>query len=77
MGVFFSDPDVELDDIFWYNALAIEIEDSLIEREGLVTIDSVKFHNSDEELKTYSCYVELHRTGFYLRKITLHVQGFQ
>ena len=32
MGVFFSDPDVELDDIFWYNALAIEIEDSLIDR---------------------------------------------
>ena len=64
MGVFFSDPDVELDDIFWYNALAIEIEDSIKSRQGLCSIDSVKLDNTDRELKTYSCYVELHRTGF-------------
>ena len=72
MGVVFNDPDVELDDIFWYNMLAIEIEDSLIENEGLVTVGSINLHNTGQvsgnelstgrELKTYSCYVELHRT---------------
>ena len=72
MGVLFNDPDVELDDIFWYNMLAIEIEDSLIENEGLVTVGSINLHNTGQvsgnelstgrELKTYSCYVELHRT---------------
>ena len=76
MGVLFNDPDVELDDIFWYNMLAIEMEDSMIENEGLVTVDSTRHHNTGKVsgnelstgkgLKTYSCYVELHRTGFKL-----------
>ena len=64
MGVFFNDPDVELDDIFWYNALAIEIEDSLLQRKGLVSTETIKLHNTGRELKTYSVFVELHRTGF-------------
>lgn len=74
MGVLFNDPDVELDDIFWYNMLAIEMEDSMIEKEGLVSVGSINVHNTGEvsgnelstgkELKTYSCYVELHRNGF-------------
>ena len=80
MGVLFNDPDVELDDIFWYNMLAIEMEDSMIEKEGLVSVDSINVHNTGEvsgnelstgkELKTYSCYVELHRTGFDRPRIT-------
>ena len=79
MGVLFNDPDVELDDIFWYNMLAIEMEDSLIENEGLVSVDSIKVDNSahvsgkelstGKELKTYSCYVELHRTGLSIPRI--------
>ena len=64
MGVLFNDPDVELDDIFWYNALAIAMEDSLLERKGLVTVQTIKLHNTGRELKTYSCFAELHRTGF-------------
>ena len=55
MGVFFNDPDVELDDIFWYNRLAGAIKDSLEQNEGLISVD--------EELNTRSCYVELHRKG--------------
>ena len=55
MGVFFNDPDVELDDIFWYNTLAGAISDSLEQNEGLISVD--------EELNTRSCYVELHRKG--------------
>ena len=53
MGVFFNDPDVDLDEIFWYNQLAINL--SLQKNQGLISID--------EELNTRSCYVELHRKG--------------
>ena len=55
VGVFFNDPDVELDDILWYNRLAGAIKDSLDQNEGLISVD--------EELNTRSCYVELHRKG--------------
>ena len=53
MGVFFNDPDVKLDGIYWYNAMAKEISESLEKDEELIAVD--------EELETYSCYVELHR----------------
>ena len=55
MGVFFNDPDVDLDEIFWYCHLSDTIDESLHENEGLISVD--------EELKTRSCYVELHRNG--------------
>ena len=55
MGVFFNDSDVELDEIYWYSAMARAIFESLQNNEGLISID--------EELKTHSCYVELHREG--------------
>ena len=54
MCIFFDDPDVDLDEIFWYNELAYNL--SLQRNEGLISID--------EKLKTRSCYVELHRKGF-------------
>ena len=53
MGVFFNDPDVDLDEIFWYNELAMDL--SRQRNKGLISID--------EELNTRSCYVELHRIG--------------
>jgi len=56
MGVLFNDPDIGLDDICWYNTMAGAMENSLIANEGLISID--------KELKTYSCYVELHRKCF-------------
>ena len=75
MGVLFNDPDVELDDIFWYNMLAIEMEDSMIEKEGLVSVDSINVGNTGEVsgkwLRTYSCYVELHRNSFNRPGITI------
>ena len=55
MGVFFNDPDVNLDDIYWYNTLALMMSFSMEANEGLIVFD--------EELNTYSCYVELHRRG--------------
>ena len=55
MGVWFDDPDIEMEDIYWYNLLAIQMQGSLLLNQGLVTID--KEHN------TKSCYVELHRNG--------------
>ena len=55
MGVCFNDPDVDLDEIYWYNWLASAIDESLLENEGMISID--------KELKTRSCYVELHRKG--------------
>ena len=65
MGVLFNDPDVGIEDIHWFNALAFAIRVSLDKKEGLISIESIKQHDSTEkELKTYSCYVELHRNGF-------------
>ena len=55
MGVNFNDPDIDLDEICWYNALAITIWESLRRNEGLISVD--------EKLDTQSCYVELHRNG--------------
>jgi len=55
MGVFFNDPDVDLDEIFWYNELAEAINASLLRNDGLISIG--------EEVHTASCYVELHRKG--------------
>ena len=64
MGVLFNDPDVDMEDIYWYNALAFAIGESLAKNEGLITIESIKqFDSTEKELKTYSCYVELHRNG--------------
>ena len=53
MGVLFNDPDVDLEDIYWYNILAMAICGT--ENEELFVFD--------EELNTSSCYVELHRKG--------------
>ena len=55
MGVWFDDPDIEMEDIFWYNLLAKQIDVSLLKDEGLVSID--------QEYNTKSCYVELHRNN--------------
>ena len=55
MGVWFDDPDVEMNDIYWYNTLALQIRKSWIKNEGLISID--------QEYNTKSCYVELHRNG--------------
>ena len=67
MGVFFNDPDVDLDEIFWYNQLAVAIDLSLERNEGLISVD--------EKLNTSSCYVELHRKGTQLiiRLLTDHI----
>ena len=53
MGVVFNDPDLELDDIYWYVVLDELMKISLQKNEGLVTVD--------QTLNTKSCYVELHR----------------
>ena len=63
MGVFFNDPDVDLDEIFWYNELAENIKVNE-ENEGLISID--------EKLNTRSCYVELHRKGLIIRLLRDH-----
>ena len=55
MGMCFNDPDVEIYDIFWFHEIAEQMTLSLIENEGLISVD--------EELQTRSCYVELHRNG--------------
>ena len=58
MGVFFNDPDVDLEDIHWYNMLASMMYFSGVQNEGLIVFD--------EELNTHSCYVELHRKGLQI-----------
>ena len=56
MGVCFNDPNVKIYDIFWFNEVAKDMTLSLVDNEGLVSID--------EELQTKSCYVELQRKGY-------------
>ena len=62
MGVLFNDPDLDLEDIYWFNALAFAIGVSFQKNEGLISIESIK-QLDGTDLKTYSCYVELHRNG--------------
>ena len=52
MGVSFNDPDLEIH-VVWYNILSIEMRDSVIRNDGLISVD--------KELGTFSAYVELHR----------------
>ena len=56
MGVWFNDPDIEMNEIFWYNILAQHIQNSENRKEGLISVDS--------DFGTKSCYVELHRIVF-------------
>ena len=53
MGVWFNDPDLETDDLIWYNILASEIYKNKIE--------SKECFSTDEKFGTGSCYAELHR----------------
>ena len=63
MGILFNDPDVAMEDIYWYNALASAMTESLAKDEGLIIIESIKqLDSTEKEVKT--CYVELHRNGF-------------
>ena len=55
MGVWFDDPDIEMNDIYVYNLLAQQMDASQLLNEGLVT--------KDKKYNTKSCYVELHRNG--------------
>ena len=69
MGVIFNDPDLELDDIYWFIALALKMEKSLARNEGLITVD--------RQLNTKSCYVELHRNGepkFLFQSLSIRTQ---
>ena len=60
LGVFFNDPDIEMNDIYFYNTLSQKMHYSLEDKEGLVSIDQ-ELNVMNEE--TLSCYVELHRNG--------------
>ena len=53
MGVWFNDPNIRLEDIFWYHELAVDIGNP----------DNKELIFVDEKLKTKSCFIELHRIG--------------
>merc|ERR1712131_176461 len=55
MGVIFTDPDLDLSDVYWYMVLAEEMNSHLWRNEGLITVDS----SADHKWNTKSCYVEL------------------
>ena len=55
MGVIFTDPDLELHDLYWYVVLGQMVGESLAKNEGLITVD--------RKMNTKSCYVELLRNG--------------
>ena len=52
MGVLFNDPDVDMDEILWYSQLSSHMQTEMRKNKELISVD--------EELKTHSCYVELH-----------------
>ena len=55
MGAWFNDPVNDVYDIHWFGVLELEMDTSMIKNEGLISID--------DELGTWSCFVELHRNG--------------
>ena len=63
MGAWFTDPVNGVYDIHWFQVLELEMDTSVIRKEGLILID--------DELGTWSCFVELHRNGVYT--FLLHV----
>ena len=59
MGLHFDQPEVEMEQIIWFNILAGEMESSLLKKEGLVSIC-----DKPSTMWSMSCYVEMHREGF-------------
>ena len=55
MGAWFNDPVNDVYDIYWFGVLELEMHTSILKNEGLISID--------DELNTWSCFVELHRNG--------------
>ena len=53
MGFLFNNPRIQRADIYWFQVFGIAIQESIDKNDGLVTVD--------ENWKTKSCYVELHR----------------
>ena len=64
MGVWFNDPDLEMDDLIWYNIMALEIYKNKIENK--------ECFSTDEKFGTGSCYVELHR--WYIQGLTIFLK---
>ena len=52
-GICLFDPDMDFDDYIWYDCLAHQMLNSLLNNEGLIYVN--------DNFKTQSCYVELHR----------------
>ena len=65
MGVLFNDPDVDLNDIYWYNVLSWQMLKSMDANEGLIAFD--------KESNTPSCYVELHRKSLITDSIRIQL----
>ena len=53
MGICYNDPILDVYDIHWFSVLELEMETSILKKEGLIM--------QDEEFETLSCFVELHR----------------
>ena len=66
MQVMFNDPNVELGDFFWYNALAEQLVRCWMERRKNGELASY-----DKKQGILSCYIKLHRNGLlkYICKI--------
>ena len=58
MGICYNDPILDVYDIHWFSVLELEMETSILKKEGLIM--------QDEEFETLSCFVELHRVVFQM-----------
>ena len=36
MGIWFDDPDIKMNDIFWYNTLTVAMDSSLLKNKGFI-----------------------------------------
>ena len=58
MGICYNDPILDVYDIHWFSVLELEMDTSILKKEGLIL--------QDEEFETMSCFVELHRVVFQM-----------
>ena len=65
MGFLFNDPRNKTLEIYWMQLIGLLMQESLKKNEGLVEVN--------DQLKTQSCYVELHRNRFYNSEVIDHI----
>ena len=67
MGACYKDSMNNIYEIAWFSTLELDMETSIVKKEGLISID--------KEFNTRSCYVELHRKASQFLLTVLKMQS--